>query len=155
MSYRSYWSRAILELLKESRESISIKEITDATMIKNDDVISTLQQLDLIKYHKGQHVLCATPEVPQFRIPLFFSFLFLPENTNEREKDISLLECISERGYGFLMRGFYLFIYLYYNIWDVYCCYRQLIEYHLKKLGKAGIKVNAKKLIWTPYNHNI
>ena len=33
------------------------------TMIKTDDVISTLQHLDLIKYQRGQHVICGDPKI--------------------------------------------------------------------------------------------
>jgi len=33
------------------------------TAIKTEDVISSLQQLELIQYRKGQHVICADPKV--------------------------------------------------------------------------------------------
>jgi hypothetical protein len=33
------------------------------TTIKVEDVISTLQVLDLIQYKKGQHVICSDPKV--------------------------------------------------------------------------------------------
>eukprot|EP00976_Prorocentrum_cordatum_P099398 1191817-Prorocentrum_minimum.AAC.4 len=33
------------------------------TAIKTDDIISTLQHLNLIQYQKGQHVLYANPKV--------------------------------------------------------------------------------------------
>ena len=33
------------------------------TAIKTEDVISTLQALNLIQYQKGQHVICAAPTV--------------------------------------------------------------------------------------------
>lgn len=33
------------------------------TCIRSDDIIGTLQVLDLIQYRKGQHVLCAEPDV--------------------------------------------------------------------------------------------
>ena len=32
-------------------------------MIKADDIITTLQHLNLIQYQKGQHVICAAPHV--------------------------------------------------------------------------------------------
>jgi histone acetyltransferase MYST1 len=31
--------------------------------IKTEDIISTLQSLSLIKYWKGQHVICVTPKL--------------------------------------------------------------------------------------------
>jgi histone acetyltransferase MYST1 len=63
VSYRGYWTRALLGVLKDHDESISIKELSDMTAIKTDDVISTLQHLGLIQYQKGQHVICAAPKV--------------------------------------------------------------------------------------------
>lgn len=33
------------------------------TAIKTEDVISTLQSLELIQYRKGQHVICADPKL--------------------------------------------------------------------------------------------
>lgn len=33
------------------------------TMFKTDDIISTLQHLNMIQYCKGQHVICAAPHV--------------------------------------------------------------------------------------------
>ena len=50
-------------MLKEQEGSISIKELSAATMIKTEDIISTLQHLNLIQYQKGQHVICAAPAV--------------------------------------------------------------------------------------------
>ncbi len=50
-------------MLQEREGSISIKELSDITAIKTDDIISTLQHLNLIQYQKGQHVICAAPSV--------------------------------------------------------------------------------------------
>jgi histone acetyltransferase MYST1 len=33
------------------------------TAIKTEDIISTLQALNLIKYWKGQHIISVTPKV--------------------------------------------------------------------------------------------
>jgi len=40
-----------------------LQELSDMTAIKADDILSTLQSLDLIQYRKGQHVICADPKV--------------------------------------------------------------------------------------------
>ena len=40
-----------------------LQELSDMTAIKSDDILSTLQSLDLIQYRKGQHVICADPKV--------------------------------------------------------------------------------------------
>ncbi|KAJ1699574.1 hypothetical protein LUZ63_008086 [Rhynchospora breviuscula] len=63
LSYRGYWTRVLLEILKKHKGNISIKELSDMTAIKTDDILSTLQALDLIQYRKGQHVICADPKV--------------------------------------------------------------------------------------------
>ncbi|KAG6476710.1 hypothetical protein ZIOFF_063014 [Zingiber officinale] len=63
LSYRGYWTRVLLDILKKHKGNISIKELSDMTAIKPDDILSTLQTLDLIQYRKGQHVICADPKV--------------------------------------------------------------------------------------------
>ncbi|XP_037073245.1 LOW QUALITY PROTEIN: histone acetyltransferase Tip60-like [Pollicipes pollicipes] len=70
LSYRSYWSQAILDLLintkpLEGQETpqITISEISELTSIKKDDVISTLQWLNLIHYYKGQYIITLNKEL--------------------------------------------------------------------------------------------
>ncbi len=65
LSYRSYWTYAILAILlkatkntdDEPAPSITINEICEQTSIKKEDVISTMQKLSLIAYYKGQYIL--------------------------------------------------------------------------------------------------
>ncbi|KXZ44682.1 hypothetical protein GPECTOR_63g11 [Gonium pectorale] len=63
VSYHGYWTRELLAILRETDGSISIKELSELTAIKPDDIINTLQTLGLIQYQKGQHVLCAAPKL--------------------------------------------------------------------------------------------
>lgn len=56
MSYKSYWTEVILEILNEKR-NLTIKELSTLTAIATQDIIKTLQPLGLIKYWKGQHIL--------------------------------------------------------------------------------------------------
>ncbi|KAG5382189.1 hypothetical protein IGI04_033659 [Brassica rapa subsp. trilocularis] len=63
VSYRGYWTRILLDILKKHKGNISIKELSDMTAIKAEDILSTLQSLELIQYRKGQHVICADPKV--------------------------------------------------------------------------------------------
>ncbi|XP_023331728.1 histone acetyltransferase Tip60 isoform X2 [Eurytemora carolleeae] len=65
LSYRSYWTHAILLVIlgtKGSEEGeppqITINEICEQTSIKKEDVISTLQSMNLINYYKGQYIIC-------------------------------------------------------------------------------------------------
>ena len=71
LSYRSYWSETIVEILYKlkpqegstERPSITINDISEQTAIKKEDVISTLQYMNLINYYKGQYVITLTKEV--------------------------------------------------------------------------------------------
>eukprot|EP00884_Botryococcus_braunii_P019696 jgi/Botrbrau1/640/Bobra.0161s0029.1 len=64
VSYRGYWTREILKVLmtKLAGDKISIKELSDMTAIKVEDVIQTLNYHGLIAYDRGQHVLVCVPE---------------------------------------------------------------------------------------------
>jgi histone acetyltransferase MYST1 len=63
LSFRSYWTEVLLEILQKHRGNLSIKDISAMTSIKTEDIISTLQSLGLIKYWKGQHIISVTPKV--------------------------------------------------------------------------------------------
>ncbi|XP_018113183.1 histone acetyltransferase KAT5 isoform X4 [Xenopus laevis] len=69
LSYRSYWSQTILEILMElktetgERPQFTINEISEITSIKKEDVISTLQYLNLINYYKGQYILTLSEDI--------------------------------------------------------------------------------------------
>ncbi|EPZ33790.1 NuA4 complex component [Rozella allomycis CSF55] len=58
LSYRSFWSEQIIKILKEYKGEISIDEISRITAFTQDDVLHTIQALDLLKYHKGQYIFC-------------------------------------------------------------------------------------------------
>ena len=61
LSFRSYWRQVLLEHLRNVRGEVSIKELSDATMITPQDVVDTLQGLGMIKYWKGSHLIHADP----------------------------------------------------------------------------------------------
>lgn len=71
LSYRSYWAETILEILLslkpqeggEGRPMMTINDISELTAIKKDDVISTLQYLNLINYYKGQYIITLSKDV--------------------------------------------------------------------------------------------
>merc|ERR1719192_2443292 len=70
LSYRSYWTHAILQVLLGVKRGddcdapqITINEICEQTSIKKDDVISTLQSMNLINYYKGQYIICLQKEL--------------------------------------------------------------------------------------------
>lgn len=58
LGYRSYWSQVLVELLRQERtSSLSIVDISTLTMMKAEDIIGTLQALNLIQYYEGQHII--------------------------------------------------------------------------------------------------
>ena len=46
-----------------TQPQITINELCEATSIKKDDVVSTLQNLNLINYYKGQYILTLNKEL--------------------------------------------------------------------------------------------
>mmetsp|Transcript_30790 Transcript_30790/g.63257 ORF Transcript_30790/g.63257 Transcript_30790/m.63257 type:complete len:695 (+) Transcript_30790:50-2134(+) len=64
ISYRSYWTHVLLTLFSEQtgEENIQIKDISMMTGIKTEDIISTLQSLNMIRFWKGQHVVFVMQE---------------------------------------------------------------------------------------------
>eukprot|EP00039_Didymoeca_costata_P001356 m.51791 g.51791 ORF g.51791 m.51791 type:complete len:436 (-) comp10753_c0_seq2:1511-2818(-) len=65
LSYRSYWGQTVLEAILSRTEPISIQEISEITSMTTEDIISTIQHLNLVKYYKGQNCICLTPEIIQ------------------------------------------------------------------------------------------
>ena len=61
VSYRSYWSRVILRVLYDHRGKITVPEISRKTAIMPDDIISTLQSHNLLRYYRGSYMVNATP----------------------------------------------------------------------------------------------
>lgn len=65
LSYRSYWAQAILEVLlsqdlkgKAERSAKTIDDICQLTSIIKEDVIYTLNNLNIVNYIRGQHIIC-------------------------------------------------------------------------------------------------
>lgn len=64
VSYRSYWTYVILSTLKEHKsEHLSIRDLSNMTSIKIEDILSTLQSLNMIQHYKGQHVVAVSQRV--------------------------------------------------------------------------------------------
>ncbi|CAL8143599.1 unnamed protein product [Orchesella dallaii] len=68
LSYRSYWSWVLLEILREYCGTVTIKDLSIMTSISQSDIISTLQALNMVKYWKGQHVICVTSKIVEDHI---------------------------------------------------------------------------------------
>lgn len=65
ISYRSYWTHILLTLLSKqnANDNIQIKGLCVLTGIKAEDIISTLQSLNMIKCWKGQHVIYVQTDI--------------------------------------------------------------------------------------------
>ncbi len=63
LSYKSYWKETILSALKshipfrKANYDITVREISEYTNIQMDDIIITLQSLNLIKYWRGVYII--------------------------------------------------------------------------------------------------
>ncbi|XP_044727945.1 histone acetyltransferase Tip60 [Chrysoperla carnea] len=70
LSYRSYWAQTIIDILltmkpvgDNEKPQITINEICEMTSIKKEDVISTLQNLSLLHYYKGQYIISVSKDI--------------------------------------------------------------------------------------------
>ena len=63
LSYRAYWAETLTRLVVESNSDVSIDELARAGAMTTTDVLHTLQNLNMLKYYKGQHIICLTDGV--------------------------------------------------------------------------------------------
>ncbi len=70
LCYRRYWSMTLLDSLiriveqpKNERNEVCIQELSEQTSIKKEDIVSTLQHLNVITYYKGQYVIVLTKDM--------------------------------------------------------------------------------------------
>jgi len=69
ISYRSYWSYVLLNFLVKHQELVvSSEALSKATGINHDDVLYTLDQHNLLRHYKGQHVICLNAKVIKEKI---------------------------------------------------------------------------------------
>jgi len=63
IAYCSYWKQTILDIIVDRQGDITINELSDMTMFKTEDIVVTLQRLQLIRYWKGEHIIAIPDEV--------------------------------------------------------------------------------------------
>jgi hypothetical protein len=63
VSFKSYWARAVLEVLREGKKDTSVQDISEATQMLPSDILDTLKSLGLLQYWKGSHYINAAPKV--------------------------------------------------------------------------------------------
>ena len=57
ISFKSYWTITILDAILKNKGNLCIKDISEQTGIKQEDINYTLNELSLIKFWKGQQVI--------------------------------------------------------------------------------------------------
>ncbi len=63
LTFRSYWKDLCLDALRREQGTLSIRDMSAATGFKTEDIVSTLQSLGLIRYHRGAYVIYVTPKI--------------------------------------------------------------------------------------------
>lgn len=68
ITYKSYWTMTVLEALLKNKGNLCIKDLSEQTGIKSEDINFTLNELSLIKYWKGQQVIQSinTKQIEEF-----------------------------------------------------------------------------------------
>lgn len=96
LSYRSYWSYVLLKLLRDFGGKLAIKDLSCQTSITHADVVTTLQSLNMVKYWKGQNIICVTNKLveelmdEQFKEPkLMVDSAFLKWSPKLRKNHVS------------------------------------------------------------------
>ncbi len=61
ISYRSYWIEQVLTLLDEFGSDISVQSISQSTQMTEEDIVSALQEVRMVNFYRGSHVVNARP----------------------------------------------------------------------------------------------
>ncbi len=119
------------QVIQNHTGSISIKELSDKTSIKTEDIITTLQYLNLIQYQKGQHVVVAAPKVIEgcgLILPaLAVTFILCPAFSRSPRLLTARLMRVAKR----------LTLVMKYTLCR-----------HLKAAGSPGLVVDPGKIVW-------
>uniref|UniRef100_A0A0A9WMK8 Histone acetyltransferase n=1 Tax=Lygus hesperus TaxID=30085 RepID=A0A0A9WMK8_LYGHE len=107
LSYRSYWSWVLLDILRELKGNVTVRKLSEMTSITCSDIISTLESMSMLKYRIGNDAACVTPHLvdecirsAQFKRPrLTVDTAHLkwdPPSTGKTEDSSSILEIDSD-----------------------------------------------------------
>jgi len=63
VSYQAYWAHVVLAALAaDAGAGLTIRELSAATRVRVEDIVSTLQELGLVKLRRGQHMVRISEE---------------------------------------------------------------------------------------------
>ena len=58
VGYRSYWQSVLLDILKMNRKKdLTVRDLSMMTSIRQEDIVSTLSSMDMIRLWKGEHTI--------------------------------------------------------------------------------------------------
>ncbi|KZF23258.1 histone acetyltransferase ESA1 [Xylona heveae TC161] len=63
LGYRAYWQETVIDILMEGRSEVTVEELSALSAMTTNDVLHTLQNLNMLRYTKGQHVIVLTDAV--------------------------------------------------------------------------------------------
>jgi histone acetyltransferase HTATIP len=68
LGYRAFWQELVVGILMDGdgRSEISVEEIGAITAMTTADVLHTLQNMNMLRYNKGQHVLVLTEAIVKY-----------------------------------------------------------------------------------------
>ncbi|KAL1597779.1 Histone acetyltransferase [Paraconiothyrium brasiliense] len=67
LGYRAYWQEIIVDLLMDGRVEANIEDIGKQSAMTTNDVLHTLQNLNMLRYSKNAHVVVLTDAVVEAR----------------------------------------------------------------------------------------
>ncbi|KAF2493815.1 histone acetyltransferase ESA1 [Lophium mytilinum] len=67
LGYRAYWQETIVDLLIDGRAEANVEDLGAIAAMTTNDVLHTLQNLNMLRYHKNQHVIVLTDAVLEQR----------------------------------------------------------------------------------------
>lgn len=59
VSYKAFWKRALMEILSSHKDT-TLEQLSDTTGFRMEDVIWTLQNLNLVRYYRGEYQLASS-----------------------------------------------------------------------------------------------
>ena len=65
LSYRTYWAETLIDMIMNASVEVTIDELANKTSMTTQDVLHTLQNLNMLKYHKGSHIIYVSDETLQ------------------------------------------------------------------------------------------
>ncbi|MCJ1257797.1 Histone acetyltransferase [Lignoscripta atroalba] len=60
LGYRAFWQDTLVDMLMEGKGEVSVEELGAMSAMTTADVLHTLQNLNMLRYSKGQHVIVLT-----------------------------------------------------------------------------------------------